>query len=85
MAESHFVFIKNDRVENTLVFATKDVALADQICLEQGYDKAVWIADKNVPARWSTYDGKTFTAPTEDYLISIGVLTVSAEEISQKV
>jgi len=26
------------------------------------------------PARWATYDGKTFKPPTDAYLISIGVM-----------
>ena len=81
MTEFHFAFIKDGRVENTLVFATKDDAPAARICQEQGYDQAVWLEDKPTPIRWSTYDGTTFTAPTEDYLISIGILELKEEAI----
>ena len=72
--EQHYAFIKNNRVENTLVFASQDEALADRIVQEQGYDDAVWVGT-NVPVRWSTYDGTTFTPPTEEYLISIGIIS----------
>ena len=72
--EQHYAFIKNNRVENTLVFASQDKVLADRIVQEQGYDDAVWVGT-NVPVRWSTYDGTTFTPPTEEYLISIGIIS----------
>jgi hypothetical protein len=77
MAEKHYTFLKANRVENTLVFAEQNDELAQRICSEQGYDQAIWLDDAATPARWSTYDGKTFTPPTDDYLISIGILTPS--------
>ena len=78
MSEKHYVFIKNGRVEDTYVFADQDDALADRIVVEKGFDKALWIGEDLPPHRWSSYDEKTntFTDPTEDYLISIGVLNV---------
>ena len=72
--EKHYAFIKNNRVENILVFASQDEELADRIVQEQGYDDAVWV-EENVPTRWSTYNGSTFTPPTDEYLISIGVIS----------
>lgn len=66
MTELHFAFIKNGKVENILVFADKDDALADRICKEQGYDEAVWLGDVQPPVRWSTYDGKNFNPPSEE-------------------
>jgi len=72
--EQHYAFIKNNRVENIAVFSSQDETLADRVAQEQGYDDAVWVGT-DVPAKWSTYNGSTFTPPTEDYLISIGIIT----------
>lgn len=74
MIEKHYVFLKDNRVENVAVFLNEDTDLADRICSEQGFDKAIWFDDKQAPGRWSTYDGKDFTPPTNDYLISIDIL-----------
>jgi hypothetical protein len=77
--EQHYAFIKNNRVMQVAVFASQDEALADAVAQEHGFDDAVWV-EETKPAMWSTYDGTTFTAPTEEYLISIGVLNPSVEE-----
>jgi hypothetical protein len=79
--EQHYVFLKNNRVENIAVFGSKDEALADRVAQEQGFDDAVWVGEDK-PAMWSTYDGKTFTAPTDEYLISIGIINPPVEEIT---
>lgn len=76
--EQYYVFLKNNRVENIGLFATQDEALADAVAQEQGFDDAVWVG-QNKPAMWSTYDGTTFTEPTDEYLISIGVMTPPVE------
>jgi hypothetical protein len=76
--EKHYVFLKNNRVENIAVFASQDEELADRVAQEQGYDDAVWVGT-NVPARWSTYNGTTFTPPTDEYLISIGIMNPPVE------
>ena len=76
--EQHYAFIKNNRVENIAVFASQNEALADRVAQEQGYDDAVWVGI-NVPSKWSTYNGSTFTPPTDEYLISIGILTSTEE------
>lgn len=73
--EKHYVFIKNNRVENNFVFAERNDALAQTITNEQNYDSFIWLDNATIPVRWSTYDGTTFTPPTTEYLISIGVLT----------
>jgi hypothetical protein len=70
--EQHYVFLKNNRVENIAVFASQDETLADAVAIEQGFDDAIWVGT-DVPAMWSTYDGTTFTAPTLDYLYEIGI------------
>ena len=77
--EQHYAFIKNNIVENVAVFASQDEELADRIAQEQGYDDAVWVGE-NVPMKWSTYNGITFTPPTNEYLISIGILIPTVEE-----
>ena len=71
--EKHYTFIKNGVVENTLVFAERNDVLAQTITDEQGYDSFIWLDEAATPARWSSYDGTTFTEPTLDYLYSIGI------------
>lgn len=78
--EQHYVFLKNNIVEQVAVFASKDEELADRIAQEKGYDDAVWVGT-NVPTKWSTYNGSTFTPPTNEYLISIGILNPVTEEV----
>lgn len=73
--EKHYAFIKANRVENTLVFAEQNDELAQTICNENGYDSFVWLDEAEVPHRWATYDGTTFTEPTPQYLYSIGILS----------
>jgi len=77
--EQHYAFLKDNRVVQIAVFASQDEALADAVAIEHGFDDAVWV-EENKPAMWSTYDGTTFTEPTDEYLISIGVMTPPVEE-----
>ena len=77
--EQHYAFIKNSVVENIAVFANQDEELADRVAQEQGYDDAVWVGTE-VPIKYSSYDGTTFTPPTEEYLISIGRLEPEVTE-----
>jgi hypothetical protein len=70
--EQHYVFLKDNRVANIAVFASQDEALADAVAQEQGFDDAVWVGE-TIPTMWSTYDGTTFTPPTQDYFYEIGV------------
>ena len=72
MAEQHYVFLKNNRVEQIAVFASQDEALADAVALEHGFDDAVWVGE-NKPVMFSSYDGTAFTPPTIDYLYEIGI------------
>jgi hypothetical protein len=75
MAEKHFVYLKNNRVQQIAVFASQDEELADRIAQEAGYDDALWIGEDPTPTLHSLYDPatKTFTLPDQDYLYSIGV------------
>lgn len=72
--EQHYVFLKNNRVMNIAVFASQDEELADLVAQEHGFDDAVWVGE-NKPIMFSTWDGTSFTLPTNEYLISIGVLS----------
>jgi hypothetical protein len=76
--EQYYVFIKNNRAEQVAVFASQDEALADAVATEHGFDDAVWVGE-NKPSMWSTYDGVTFTPPTDEYLISIGIMNPVVE------
>ena len=77
--EQHYVFLKDNRVANVAVFASQDEELADRVAQEQGFDDAVWVGEDK-PAMWSTYDGTVFTPPTNEYLISIGIMNVPVVE-----
>jgi hypothetical protein len=70
--EQHYVFIKDNRVQQVAVFASQNETLADAVAIEHGFDDAVWVGE-TIPAMWSTYDGTIFTAPTLDYLYEIGI------------
>jgi hypothetical protein len=77
--EQHYVFLKNNRVENIAVFASQDEALADRVAQEQGFDDAVWVGEDK-PVMWATYNGTAFTPPTDEYLISIGIMNPVTKE-----
>lgn len=74
MTEQHYVFLKNNIVEQVAVFASQDEALADRIAQEQGYDDAIWVGG-NKPHLFGTYNPTTgeFAEPTLDYLYERGV------------
>lgn len=76
--EQYYVFLKDNRVAQIAVFASKDEELADVIAQEQGYDDAVWVGEDK-PAMFSSYDGTSFTPPTDEYLISIGIMNPPVE------
>jgi hypothetical protein len=77
--EQYYVFLKNNRVANIAVFGSKDEELADRVAQEQGFDDAVWVGEDK-PEMFSSYDGTTFTPPTDEYLISIGIMQPPVEE-----
>jgi hypothetical protein len=82
--EQHYVFLKNNRVEQIAVFASQDEALADAVAHEHGFDDAVWVGT-NAPAMWSTYDGTEFTPPTIDYLYEIGISSENQAMIDARI
>jgi len=74
--ECEHAFIKNGVVEHIFVFdeSAHGTPLLDQIKEEQGCDTVVCLCNYGEKvARWSTWDGTTFTPPTIDYLYSIGI------------
>lgn len=71
--EQHYAFLKDNRVVNIAVFASQDETLADAVAQEHGFDDSVWVGE-TIPALYSSYNGTTFTPPTDEYLISIGIL-----------
>jgi len=79
MAELYYAFIKDNRVVNVAVFAEKNDELAQTIVEEQNHDAFVWCNDK-APCKYATYDGKTFTNPTPEDLINLGILAPLATE-----
>ena len=76
--EQHYVFLKNNRIEQIAVFASKDEELADRVAHEHGFDDAVWVGEDK-PVMFSSYDGTTFIPPTNEYLISIGIMQPPVE------
>jgi hypothetical protein len=82
--EQHYVFLKNNVVEQVAVFASQDEALADAVAVEHGYDDAVWVGT-NAPAMWSSYNGTEFTPPTDEYLISIGIMNPVVETPTEEI
>jgi len=78
--EQYYVFLKDNRVAQIAVFVSQDEELADAIAQEQGYDDAVWVGEDK-PAMFSSYDGTSFTPPTDEYLISIGILEPTPVEL----
>ncbi len=78
--EKHFAFIKDNRVKLVAVFENENTEVAELVKLEHGFDSYVWLDDSQVPYLYSSYDGTSFIAPTEEYLISIGIMQPSAEE-----
>jgi hypothetical protein len=86
MAEQHYVFLKNNVVEQIAVFASKDEELADRVAQEHGYDDAVWVGEKK-PPMYGLYDPKTqtFSAPTQDYLYERGIAFENTEMIEAKI
>jgi hypothetical protein len=82
--EQYYVFLKNNVVEQVAVFASQDEVLADAVAIEHGFDDAVWVG-ATAPAMWSTYDGTTFTPPTDEYLISIGIMNPVVETPTEEI
>jgi hypothetical protein len=73
MMTFYYAFLIGDRVQNITNIQAQDDALAAFACETNGYDQAIFVEGQE-PVRWSTWDGQTFTPPTDEYLISIGVL-----------
>jgi len=69
-------FIKNGVVTDIATFKEDDHGqeILDLVKADKQSDTVVCLCDHgSVPHRYSTWDGTSFTAPTLDYLYSIGV------------
>jgi len=68
-------FIKNNIALDILVFddSRDNTDLYASIIAANGYDTAIEL-DNNEVQRYSTWDGKTFTLPTNKVLAELGVI-----------
>lgn len=78
--EKHYAFIKNNLVENVLVFLNQDDSLAQVICNEQKCDAFVWLDDLVIPVRYSSWDGTSFTPPTHEQLVNLGITSPAGQD-----
>ena len=77
--EKHYGFIKNNRLVLVAVFESENTEVADLVKSEHNCDSYVWLGDTTPPKLHSSYDGTTFTPPTDEYLISIGIMQLPLE------
>ena len=79
MMEKHYAFIKDNRVVLVAVFESENTEVADLVKSDHNFDSYIWLSDSSIPHLHSTYDGTTFTPPTDEYLISIGIMNPPVE------
>jgi hypothetical protein len=75
--EHPHAFIKNGVVTDIVIFSedAHGSELLEVVKADKGSDTVVCICDHGtVPHLYSTWDGTNFTAPTLDYLYSIGLV-----------
>ena len=77
--EKHYAFIKDNRLVLVAVFESENTEVADLVKSDFNYDSYVWLGDTTPPILYSSYDGITFTNPTDEYLISIGIMQPTPE------
>jgi len=77
--EKHYAFIKDNRLMAIAVFESENTEVADLVKADHGFDSYVWLGDSVKPHLYSTYDGTTFSHPTDEYLISIGIMNPESE------
>jgi hypothetical protein len=71
----YYAYVKDNRVAQVAVFGSQDEELADFVAHLHGYDDAVYLGlNKNGATLYGYYNGTTFEEPTNEYLISIGVM-----------
>jgi hypothetical protein len=72
----YYAYVKDNRVAQIAVFSSQNEELADSVAHTHGYDNAVYIGlDKTNASLYGYYNGTTFEEPTNEYLISIGVMS----------
>lgn len=72
--EKHYAFIKDNRVVSIAVFESENTEVADLVKSDNNFDSYIWLGDSSIPHLHSIYDGTSFTLPTNEYLISIGIM-----------
>lgn len=77
--EKHYGFIKDNRLVLVAVFESENTDIAELVKSDFNYDSYVWLGDVAPPILYSSYDGTTFTDPTDEYLISIGIMQPAPE------
>lgn len=73
----NLLLIKNNRLIQSLLFDKQDEKLAKIIAKDQNADEYVWSDDS--PILYSEYLNNEFVAPSDDYLIEIGILAAKIE------
>lgn len=71
--ELHYVFIKNNRVEEIAVFAEQNEDLVNKIIQEKEFDSAIWVGE-TTPEKYSLWDGENFISPTPEWLFENGYI-----------
>ena len=77
--EKHYAFLKKNKLMLLAVFESENAEVAELVKSDHGFDSYVWLGDSQMPDLYSTYDGKEFTKPTDEYLISIGIMNPPVE------
>ena len=77
--EKHYGFIKDNRLVLVAVFESENIEVANLVKSDHNYDSYVWLGNATPPKLHSSYDGTTFTDPTDEYLISIGIMQPEPE------
>jgi hypothetical protein len=83
--EKHYGFIKDNRLVLVAVFETENSKVAELVKSTHGYDSFIWLGETTPPILYSSYDGKTFTAPTLDYLFEIGIAQENQAMIDKRI
>lgn len=72
----HYALIKNDMVQDVLVFEAMNEDLAEQVRIEHNADAIICTGDNN-PSKYSSYINGEFIAPTYEKLVELGLITIT--------
>jgi len=77
--EKHYGFIKDNRLVLVALFESENTEVANLVKSDFNYDSYVWFGNVTPPMLHSSYNGTVFTDPTDEYLISIGIMQPTPE------